>query len=268
MLRMIAAVALALCTTPAAAESVRIGGTGAALGTMRLQADAFHATGTQTRVHVLQALGSGGAIKALVAGGLEIAVISRPPTTEEREHGLTVTEYAVTPFVFATWSGNPINGVTVAELGDLYAGRRTQWPDRTPVRLVLRPSGDIDTQLVSGISQDLRDGVAAAGTRPGMIVADTDTEAANLLERTEGSIGTTTLALLLSERRRAKVLVLDGVVPTAKALADGRYRLQKHLYLVTGPRAGAGTLGFVAFIRSPAGRAILERTGHLPAAAR
>jgi len=268
MLRMIIAVALALCATPAGAETIRIGGTGAALGTMRLQADAFHATGTQSRVSVLQALGSGGAIKALFAGGVEIAVLSRPPTTEERERGLTVTEYAVTPLVFATWRGNPIDGVTVADLADLYAGRRTQWRDRTPVRLVLRPSSDSDTQVMSGMSHDLRDGVAAAGKRQGMIVANNDTEAADLIERTEGSIGSTTLALLLSERRNVKVLVLDGVVPSTKALADGRYRLQKHLYLVTATGAGAGTRGFVAFVRSPAGRVILERTGHLPTAAR
>jgi phosphate transport system substrate-binding protein len=261
--------ALALCTIPAGAETVRIGGTGAALGTMQLQADAFHATGTQTRVSVLQALGSTGAVKALSAGGVEIAVLSRPPTAEEAAHGpFTVTEYGATPLVFATWTGNPIDGVTVADLADLYAGRRTHWPDGTRVRLVLRPSRDMETQIVSSFSSGLRDAVATAGKRPGMMVADTDTEAASLIERTEGAIGSTTLALLLSERRDAKVLKLDGVAPSARALADGRYRLQKRLYLVTGPRAGAGARGFVAFVQSPAGRAILERTGHLPTAAR
>jgi phosphate transport system substrate-binding protein len=268
LLRIILAAALALCTVLAGAESVRIGGTGSALGTMRRQADALHATGTQTRIIVLQALGSRGAIKALFAGGIEIAVVSRPPSVEEKERGLTVTEYAVTPLVFATWPGNPVDGVSVTELADLYAARRARWPDRTPVRLVLRPSSDSDTQMISDMSEGLRDAVAAAGRRPGMILADTDTEAADLIERTEGSLGPTTLALLLSERRKAKVLRLDGVAPSAKTLADGRYRLHKRLFLVTGPRASAGARQFVAFVQSPAGRTILEQTGHLPSVAR
>jgi phosphate transport system substrate-binding protein len=268
MLRIIFAAALTLCTALAGAQSVRIGGTGSALGTMRQQADALHATGTQTRISVLQALGSRGAIRALLAGGIEIAVVSRPLTAEETARGLTLTEYAVTPLVFATWPGNPVDSVSTTELADIYAARRTHWPDRTPVRLVLRSSADSDTQLISGISEGLRDAVAAAGRRPGMILADTDTEAANLIERTEGSLGPTSLALLLSERRHAKILTLDGVAPSVKALADGRYRLQKRLYLVTGPRANAGAREFVAFVQSPAGRVILERTGHLASAAR
>ena len=268
MLKIILVAMLALCAAPAGAETVRVGGTGSALGVMQLQADAFHAAGTQSRIAVLKALGSSGAIRALAAGGIEIAVLSRVLTTEEMKHGFVVTEFAASPFVFATWAGNPIEGVTTADLAELYSARRAHWPDRTPVRLVLRPSGDTDTQITSAIAPGLRDAVAASGKRQGMIVADTDTEAANLIEHTEGSFGATTLGLLLSERRNVKILKLDGVAPSAKALAEGRYGPQKRLYLVTGPRASTGSREFVAFIQSPAGRAILERTGHLVAGAR
>ncbi len=268
MLKIILTAAFVFCAALASAEDVRIGGTGSALGTMRLQADAFHATNTQTRMSVLHALGSSGAIKALLAGAIEVAVISRPLSAEEKDHALTAIEYARTPFIFASWPGNPIDGVTVAELAEFYAARRPHWPDRTRVRLVLRPSGDTDTQILSDISPGLRDAVAAAGKRQGMLIADTDTEAANLIERTEGSLGATSLALLLSERRNAKILKLDGVSPSAKTLADGRYQLNKRFYVVIGPRAGASTRGFAAFIQSPAGRAILERTGQVPIPAR
>lgn len=216
----------------------------------------------------MPALGSGGAIKALIAGAIEVAVISRPLSAEEKDHGLVAIEYARTPFIFASWSGNPIDNVTVADLAEFYAARRTHWPNRTPVRLVLRPAADIDTQILSGMSPDLRAAVAAAGKRPGMLFADTDTEAVNLIERTEGSLGPTTLAQVLSERRNAKILKLDGVVPSVKSLANGGDRLHKRLYLVLGPRAGADTRRFAAFVQSPAGRRILERNGQLPTPAR
>lgn len=260
--------AAAAFAVPAQAEPVRIAGTGAALGTMRLLADAFHATGTPIRVSVLPAIGSGGGIKAVLGGGAEIAVISRPATAEEQARGASALEYGRTPFVFATWPGNPIDGVTLAEVAELYAGKRTQWANGKPVRLVLRPMADIDTQLLAGLSPALRDAVASAGKRPGMIVADTDSEAADLIERTEGSFGVTSLGLVLSERRKIKVLKLDGMAPGAKSLADGRYGLQKRLYLVTVPRSGPGAREFAAFVQSRSGRAILERTGHVPTAAR
>jgi phosphate transport system substrate-binding protein len=264
MLKIILSAVFVFCTALAGAEDIRIGGTGSALGTMRLQADAFRAANTQSRMSVLQALGSGGAIKALLAGAIEVAVVSRPLSAEEKDHGLVAIDYASTPFIFASWPGNPIDGVTGADLAEFYTARRAHWPDRTPVRLVLRPTGDTDTQILSAMSPALRDAAAAAGKRPGMFVADTDTEAANLIERTEGSLGPTTLALLLSERRNAKILKLDGVAPSVKSLADGVYRLNKRLYLVLGPRAGANARGFAAFIQSSAGRAILERNGQLP----
>ena len=263
-----AAAGLAACTAPAQAQTVRVAGTGSALGAMRLLADAFHAAGNATRISVLPALGSGGGIKAVLAGAAEIAVISRPATAEEQARGASAMEYARTPFVFATRPGNPIDGVTLAELADLYAGKRTQWAAGRPVRLVLRPMADIDTRLVAGLSPALRDAVASAGKRPGMIVADTDVDAADMIERSEGSFGATALGLVLSERRKIKVLKLDGVAPSAKSLADGRYALQKRLYLVTVPRSGPGAREFAAFVQSRSGRAILDRTGHVPTAAR
>jgi phosphate transport system substrate-binding protein len=267
MLRSIVAAVLSLSTALASAETVRIGGTGSALGAMRLEGEAFHAR-TQTQVAVLQALGSGGAVKALLAGGIEVGVLSRALTAEEQKLGLTAFEYAVTPFVFATWPGNAAEGVTTRDLTEFYAGRQAVWPSGVRVRLILRPAGDIDTTLVSALSKSLQEAVSAAGRRQGMLVADTDTEAANLIERTEGSLGPTTLALLLSEKRKVKVLKLDGVAPSVKTLAAGSYLPQKHFHLATGPHASPGTREFAAFVRSPAGRAILERTGHLPVAAR
>lgn len=247
----------------ALAQTVRIAGTGSATGTMRALAQGFQKSSAQARVAVPLAIGSSGAIKAVLAGEIEIAVTSRPLSKDERDRGAVETEYGRTPFVFATWPGNSTNNVTSATLADLYSAKTAAWPDRTQVRLVLRPRSDIDTELVKGISPQLREAVTLAERRPGMTVADTDSDAVDAIERLPGSLGTATLAQLLSEHPRVKMLRLDGVEPSAKALAEGRYPLFKRVYFVTGPQPGPGVKEFLAFVRSKAGRAILERTGHV-----
>lgn len=97
----------------AGAVPFRIGGTGSALGGMQLLADAFMQSHPGTEIAVLPSLGSGGGIKALRAGAIDIAVSSRPPKDTKRAPGMVDLEYARTPFVFATRADNPITSTTV-----------------------------------------------------------------------------------------------------------------------------------------------------------
>lgn len=75
------------------ADELRIGGSGAALGTMRLLADAFSVKNPEVRITVAPSLGSGGGIKALAGGAIDLAVTSRPMDESERKLGVTQTEY-------------------------------------------------------------------------------------------------------------------------------------------------------------------------------
>jgi phosphate transport system substrate-binding protein len=265
---LITAVGLASAALALSAEEVRITGTGSAVGTMRLVGEAFAKSDRQSSVTVLPAIGSGGAVRAVTAGALDIALTSRPLTPEERERGLVELEYARTPLVFATWARNPMDNVSLTDLAELYGGKRLSWPDRTPVRPVLRPASDIDSKLVKALSGPLADAVAAAEQRPGMTFADTDSDAASAIERLPGSLGTIALAQIISERRSVKVLRLRGVQPGVRTLASGEYGLEKKLFLVTGARPSAATRGFIRYLRSESGKRILAQNGHLVTPAR
>ena len=260
--RLVALLMLGAVAVAAPAQELKIGGTGAGLATMRLLGDAFVRQNPGVTIEVLPSLGSGGGVKALLAGVVQLAVISRPLQDKEIAAGAVAQEYGRTPFVFATHRATKVRGISVNDLVEIYSGRQERWPDGTPIRLVLRPVGDSDSEALKAISPAMREAKTAAEQRKGMFFAVTDQDAADALEKMPGSLGPTTLALVLSERRELKILPLEGVTPEVRSLADGSYGLYKTMLLATGPKSPAAAKAFVEFARSPAAREILAKNGH------
>lgn len=254
------ALLLAICLG-AAADELKIGGAGAALGTMKLLANEFMARNADVRITILPSLGSGGGIKAVAAGAIGLAVAARPPDESERKLGVITVEYARTPFVFAVADKSKVAAITTAELIDIYAGRMTAWADGSAARVILRLASDIDTEILKNISPAFRQAVETAETRPGLRMSVTDQEAAEDLERIPGAIGPTTLAQIVTEKRRLHALTLDGREPTVKNAAAGVYPYHKRLYLVTAAKRNPAVERFTAFVQSAAGLRIIASSG-------
>jgi phosphate transport system substrate-binding protein len=259
----VSCVILALTAAAAVqAQEIKIGGTGAALGTMQLLAQAYAKNRADAKITVLPSMGSGGGIKAVLAGAIQIGVSTRPVSEAEIKGGAVAIEYGRTPFVFATAAANKVTGITTQNLVDFYAGKVDEWPDGSKLRLVLRPIGDSDSETIKAMSPAMREAKAAAELRKGMVFTVTDQETASAIEKVSGALGPSTLALLISEKRALKALTLDGVVPSAQTIANGSYPLAKQLLIVTGPKTPPEAQAFVAFVQSAAGREILQQSGH------
>lgn len=255
--------AFALAAVGAHADSIKIGGTGTGLGTMKLLVREFNKSRPDAQLVVTPSLGSTGAIRAVLAGAVDIGISARPVTAEESRQGASARAYARTPFVIATWAKNDSAGLTLDELVQIYSGKVTRWPDGSPIRLVVRPDSDTDTVALRTFSAAMSGAVTAALARKGLRMADTDQDNADALEKLPGSLGTTTLTQIMAESRAIRPLALDGVAPTLQSLAAGRYRHFKTLHLVTGPNPSPLARDFVAYIRSPAGQAVLAGSGNL-----
>jgi len=246
----------------AAAEQIKIGGTGCALGTMRLLAEAFSAKNPDVAITFVPNLGSSGGIAALSAGAIDLALSSRPLRPNERLPGTTEIEYARSPFVFAVSAKSKVTAVTREELAQIYAGSTPRWPDGTPTRIVLRPPSDVDTAMVKSLSAEIARALAAAEKRSGVQLAITDQDAADDLERIPGAIGPSTLALIKSEARALRPLKLDGLEPSVANAASGVYPYYKRLFLLSDHRRTRAVERFIAFVQSAAGRSILAGNGH------
>jgi len=249
----------------ASADSLRIGGTGVALGGMSLLAEAFEAAHPDTEIEVLPSLGSSGGVKALLAGAVDLSVSSRALKDAETEQGAIARLYATTPLAIVTSTGTDAAAVTTPDLAKIYAGTLREWPSGEGIRVVLRPESESDTQILRGLSDDMAAAVDDALKRPGLVSATNDQENAETLERLPGSVGVIALGQIATEGRKLKVLELDGIRPTPGATDPRSQRLIKSLYIVSTAETAPAAEAFVDFVFSPEGRAILAANDHTPA---
>lgn len=246
-----------------AAQSLKVGGAGSGLGIMRVLGAAYSERHPDVSLVVSPSMGSNGGIKAVQAGALDISISSRPLAAEEMQalDGLLV---AKTPFILATQKSSPYQTISTQQLLDFYTGAATAWPNGQPVRLILRPAKESDNVALKQFSPAMENALNAALARTGLLVAFTDQDTADALEKQAGSLGPSTLALVLSEQRSIKPLAFNGVTPSVEALKDGSYPYHKPLYVVTRSAPSPLVKEFIDFMQSPAGNQILTRNGLLP----
>ena len=257
----LAALTISLATQ---AETLRVGGTGAALGTLRQIGAEFSRQNPSIRIEVLPYVGSTGAIKAVDAGSLDLGLSGRPAKPDEDRLDARLSAYARTPMVIAAHPSNALQSISRDQLSALYGGRTREWGDGGRIRIILRPAHETDNDVLRLISPEISLALDQALKRPGMMVAYTDQDAADAIESTPGAIGTSTLALLRAENRKVRILALDGIAPDVQTLANGSYPFGKTLYLVTRRHPVPAVEALTRFIRSPQGRQIQLTNGQLP----
>lgn len=241
---------------PAAGSAPVLGGTGSGLAPLRRLVSAL-----RLEASFVPNLGSGGGIKALTAGAIDLALASRPLTDAERSAGLVDRVLFRTPFVWAVHSAVMVQRLAFTELVAYYAGRVERWPGGETVRLVLRPDSDGDTQLARSLNPDLAQALTAAARRPGMRIAMTDDEAVADIERIGGALGATSMAIVLSQDRRVRVLEVDGVAPGVDTVADGAYRYTKTVHAVTRAEPGAAVQQLLRRLSDAAARKVMLQLG-------
>lgn len=254
-------------SAPSAAEAqqpLRVGGTGSAVAAMTRLAAAAEAQDPTLRVRVLPSVGSSGAIQALADGALDLVASARPLRDTERTLGFADRELARTPFLLAVGPSVQAAGLTTDELVAIYRGSRVSWPDGQRIRLVLRQGTDSDTEILRSISPEMNAAVGEASRRPGMLLAVNNVECSEILARTPGAVGPSSLMQVRSEPFPVRALQWNGVAPTLENLESGRYPLSKSIHLAFRAPAPEAVRRFLAFLASPRGRALLRELGALP----
>ena len=242
---------------------LKIGGTGSALGGMHMVAEAFKAQYPNIKITVLPSLGSGGGIKALTAGAIDLALSARPLKEKEQAPEINAIPYSSTAIVFAGTLETTSQNLTAQQVVDIYSTGNSSPLSGKRVRLVLRPEKETDNTLLLKYIPGMDEALLKARSVPGIPIAITDQDTATELESLKNSLGTIALSLIRSEKRSLSVFSLDGVSATPETIRSGAYPMTKTFYLVTKPHTSPITDQFIAFLKSEEGARILNENGHV-----
>ena len=130
-----------------------IEGTGDSQVILRGIASLFEALHPDVRVFVPDSVGSGGGVKALIAGKADLARTARPLKAKEKKEGITQIPFAWSPIVFAAHpSGAAVKNITMDQALEIFSGELSNWkalggPDHK-LYPVSREAGDSSRNVV------------------------------------------------------------------------------------------------------------------------
>lgn len=245
----------------AAAASLRLAGTGGIIEAMQQIAPQFKAT-TGIQLEVIVGLGSGGALRALADGKLEVVVAARDITPDEAKRKLISHPFARTPLVFITSKANT-SGLNSSDIAPIFEAINPKWEDGTPVKIILRTRLDADTALIEQKIPGVAEAIEHARRRPHVPVAATDQDNVNIAQSLGGSFSVAGYGQIIAEKPNLYMIAINGVMPRLDTMANKTYPFEKIFYLVYASDRSADAEQFLQFLRSTEGSKALLATGNL-----
>lgn len=243
-------------------EPVRVSGSGTCLPLLRILSGEY--SDETVEFVFLPGLHSGGGIKGVANGDLEIGSVSRELTKEETALGLRYTLLSRDGLVLATHSSVDIPGLTSEQVRGIYRGDYSNWkqlggPD-LPITILDRNEDEsakiVLREFVLGKELVITPKAVNLYYEPDMIDG---------LQSTVGAVGYFSLGYGLSQKLPVNYLQLDGVDASVENIKNGSYDVIRPLGIVTASDASEEINRFVEWASSPAATALIEKRGFAPA---
>jgi phosphate transport system substrate-binding protein len=255
-----------LAPPPEAGEPgiVRLLGTGAMTALASLLAAEWSREHPELKIVVEPSVGSGGGVRAAADGAVELGMISRPLSASEQALGLDVVPIARDAVVIAAHPGIGIDGLSIAELEALYAGRSEMFGDGTRAVVLLRDAQESANLALERWLPAIEVSRKQAYKSRRLRVLYHDDAMGSALASTPGAIGVFSLGAAQSLELRLRVLSIGGVRPSVESMADGSWQATRDLAFVVRPDRAQRARPFVEFARSAEAHTIMRASGYLP----
>ena len=198
-------------------------------------------------------------LRPIVDGDADI-LFSAAPSAEQKQYAadqgvkLVYVPIGLEAFVFFVNDQNPVDGLTTAQIRDIYAGEIRNWKDvggaDRPINPVTRLKGSGSQSVMDAFMGDR----AIGGKSP--------------LALFGASLGYSFrfyLMDMVGEAPDVKILSLNGVYPDADTIRSGEYPIVAQFYAVyraDDPNENVRRL--VDWLLSPEGQKLIEETGYVP----
>lgn len=225
-------------------------------------AEAFIAANPQVEIDV-QGGGSSVGVKSAGDGTVDIGMASRSIKDEEKQTypDLVVTTIARDGIAVVVHSGVSVDGLTKAQVRDIFAGVITNWKEvggaDRPIVVVSREEG-------SGTRSAFQEMVMGGEEPP---IVDTA-----ILQPSSGAVRTTVASTpdaigflsfgYLDES--VKALAIEGVVPTRENVLSGAYPVMRPFNMLTKGEPAGLAKAWLDWILSDAGQQIVAEEGYIP----
>lgn len=248
-------------SSSALADTIKleIVGTGDGMEALNALAADFVSNNTDISVQIPPSIGSGGGIAAVGSSRAVLGRVARKLTDTERDAGIVYKPIARLPSAFFVHPSANVQGLTAAQLVDIYEGRITNWKDAggidMRIRVVRREDADSTFIVLRGSMPGWKDIKITDRSK----MATTTQEAIESVREVQGAIGFGPFSRTLD--KGLTVLKIDDRFPT-----DDGYPSSVELALIfTDATITQPARKFVDYATGERGREVIASVGGVPA---
>ncbi len=220
--------------------------------------------------------GSGTGIASLINGTIQIANASREMSKEEiadaRAHGFEPTRFTVAldGIAVVVNRDNPVNGLTLKQISDVYTGRITNWKgvggENRPIVLLSRESNS--GTYVYFLENVIRLGNAKGAElfSPETLLMPSSEGISEEVKQNPNALGYDGLGYVTADQKVVAVARTEAgpyVLPSALTVIEGSYPIARPLFMYTAGKPEGQIATYLSWILGE-GQSLVKRLGFVP----
>jgi len=173
---------------------------------------------------------------------------------------ITYIQVAWDALAFIVHKSNPVNNVTLDEVRSIYNGKTANWNQlkdgrEAPIKIFISRTKKGLSGVESSTKQLVLNGKEPAETANTVFVASTGIVEQMVEENPEGFA---TTGITSARKRNVKILKVNGIAPTNKAIINNQYPLKRPLFILVPKHPKPEVTKFVEFTLSKAGQRFIK----------
>ncbi len=197
-------------------------------------------------------------IEDLRSGKVDFAASCRPRAAGDPAD-ITYVQVAWDALAFIVHKSNPVENVTLDEVRSIYAGRMTDWRQlkgrEAPIKVFISRTKKGLSGVEASTKQLVLNGKEPVASANTAFVASSGIVEQMVEENPEGFA---TTGITSARKRNVKILRVNGIAPTNKAVINNRYPLKRPLFILMPKNPKPEVKKFVDFTLSKAGQRFMK----------